>query len=296
MQHPWRRIAVALASSLQLCAALAGGARAPDGGRWSIPQALERHAAHSAFDLPGLSPTELATLDAGESVVVTRDEASGEISRMQVVGLQVVDAPRLLVWLSVLGGNTEPQQRLTRAMLARMPAGTYVRYQHIDLPWPIQDRHWVILCEKNVALAAASGGLIWEHHWSLHEDGKRILETAYRDGRIVGLTRPELDESIYLPDNHGAWTLFELGAERTLVVAHVNAELGGAYPNGLVRAFAKHQLREGFGELKDLSARVHHTYAEQPVIYDGFGMPISRQDALEAALRRTDLPALARAD
>ena len=229
--------------------------------------------------LPSLSSDDLAVLEAGDVVVVTdgppRSRATDDIDTIGVVGLQVINAPRLLVWLSVLGGNVEPPERVTRSTLAEPNNGSRIRYQHIDLPWPVRDRHWVIRSEKNIELAKRTDGLIWEHRWSLAEDGIEMLARAREDGRLVNPSSRALERSIYLPANNGAWTVFELSDSRTLVVVRMVVGLGGYFPAGVVRALAQYHARRGLQALDEHSSNVRYNYVAVPVVYDGFGQPIS---------------------
>jgi hypothetical protein len=236
------------------------------------------------FKLPALSGKDLQSVSQGESVVRVSAESGGagadEVVASQTFGFQIVEAPRLHAWLALLGGSGEGKEgRYTRAMLTRLPEGAYVRYQHLDLPWPFKDRHWVIRCEKNAALAKRSDGRIWEHYWSLEADGKDLLRRAMEAGRIAGIRSGGVNDAIYLPANRGAWILFDLGAGRTLVVAHVDVDFGGAIPDGVLRAFAQHQLRSGFEALKQSSVRAHLEYKADPQVHDGFGLPIPVQAA-----------------
>jgi hypothetical protein len=196
--------------------------------------------------------------------------------------MQVVDAPRLLVWVSLLGESDELSGKVKRALLANKPAGAYVTYQHMDLPWPFKDRQWVILSEKNSALADESADRIWEHRWSLVPRDEDVLETAHAEGRSSGVTRQQLDDSVYLAANRGAWILFDLGHERTLVAAYLDVDLGGEFPGALVRSFTKRQLKSELKALKALR-RADSTYNEQPMVHDGHGLPISRWTVLEAS-------------
>ena len=187
------------------------------------------------------------------------------------------------MWLTVLGGGGRSDDRLTSVVLSRMPAGTYSRYQHVNLPWPIRDRHWVIFCEKNLELADASAGVIWEHRWSLHETGEHLLQTAYEDGRISGLKMRTLNASVYLPANRGTWALFDLGQDKTLIVVFYDADLGGLLPGRLVRSFTKRQLRKYLEATRELTDNVLQYYDENSPIHDGLGSPISRKDAIDVA-------------
>lgn len=214
---------------------------------------------------------------------------------MGLYALKVIEAPRLLLWLSVMGGNDERDYRLTRATLGRDAPGSYVRYQHVDLPWPVRDRHWVIDCSKNTALAEASGGVVWEHLWDLHAEGPALLTAAMDAGHIPKLSHEALRDSVYLPANRGAWTLIDAGPQRTLVIAYVDADLGGSFPDLLVRTFTKRRLKAGLKVLEDMATRVHLNYSAAPPIHDGHGREISRESALQAARRWREVTQVASA-
>lgn len=249
-----------------------------------IPAALRDYARHGDVYLPGLTGEEVDDLIHGRPVVKisldSRKHEDATTSAMGVVGYRVIDAPRLLVWLTAMGTASEPDARLTRATLSPRTGGSYTRYQHVNLPWPIRDRHWVIRCEKNVAVADTSGGRFWEHRWSLVPNGESLLQPALANGTISGLTPRELERSVYLPSNRGAWILSELGEDKTLVIAFFDGGLGGLFPDALVRSFTKMHLREGLNLVAEISTRVHLEYDEEPLIHDGFGRPISRRDVL----------------
>ncbi len=274
----------ALAGLLLLAAAPAQAA-AP--GAEALGRLLADYAPHATLPLPELTPAELEELANGEAIIRLNGTADDddEVSAMGIVGVRLLEAPRLLLWLSVLGGNDERDWRLTPATLARGERGAYVRYQHIDLPWPVRDRHWVIQCEKNLALAAASNDRAWEHYWSLHDEGPELLYAAHAAGGIPRLSRDDLDDSIFLPANRGAWGLIDAGEQHTLVVAFLDAHLGGAFPDRLVRGFTKRRLRAGFERLADMATRVHESYDGTPAIHDGQGAAIPAEAAARAAAR-----------
>ena len=236
---------------------------------------------------------DLADIDAGElaagqtviRVLSSPGESQQEDSgNFGVLAMKIVDAPRLLVWLALIQDSEELDGRFTRAVLAEGPTGSTVRYQHINLPWPIRDRHWVIAVENNVELADASDGRVWERQWQLHDRGRQLLGSAYADGTIVGLTERQLEKSIYLPTNRGSWTVLDLGQNRTLIAAFVDFTLGGLIPDRLVRGYTKRELKDGVARLDGLFERAHtHLDGPSPV-YDGRGRPISMQDVVAIKL------------
>lgn len=261
-----------------------------------IPKVLEQYSRQGDFQLPGLSVADLDALVAGEAIVALfRDPAVAQTEQadtQRLVGWQVVHAPRLLVWLSILGGSEESSARLNHAVLLQRSAGAYVSYHHMGLPWPFKDRQWTLLCEQNVSLAERSDDVIWEHRWSLLPRDSALLEGAYERGLMPGLTRRALDDSVYLRANRGAWVLFDLGATGTLVAASMDVDFGGHIPDAIVRTFAKHQLRTF---LESLSALRGRHYAETPLVHDGRGLPITHQAAMIAAQLEPNSPRIAKA-
>ena len=258
-----------------------------------IPRLLAQYSEQGDLRLPNLSPAELETLAAGTPLVTLyRDptaEPGDKVHAMGVVGWQIVKAPRLLVWLSLLGSREDSSARRQHVVLTRRPAGAYVSYHHIDLPWPFKDRHWLLLCEKNLSLANESHDDIWEHRWSLLPLDDSQLEAAYDTRAVPGLTRKAFDDSVYLTANQGAWIVFDLGAEGTLVAASMDIDLGGRVPDALVQSFAKHQMREFFDLLNRLSGA---DYKGNPVIDDGRGVPITEEAALRAVRYWAEKPPL----
>jgi hypothetical protein len=253
----------------------------------TIPKLVAEYSRFSGIFVPELRSEDIEILLAGKSVISTSREAGlapgGDVEAMGLLGLQLVEAPRLLVWLSLLGGSGQSDDRVITAMLSREPDNAYSRYQYVNLPWPIRDRHWVIYCEKNLGLADATGGIIWEHRWSLHENGEQLLQTAFDDGRIPRLDVRTFNKSIYLPANRGTWGLIDLGKNKTLIVAFYDADLGGRLPGGLVRSFTKRQLRRYLETTREQTDHVLQFYDENYPVHDGFGSPISWQDASDVA-------------
>ena len=274
------RAAVAVLALTEIGPIAAQGPLVDDDVVGEIPRLLAQYSEQGDVGLPSLAPAELETLATGTALVMLyRDptaEPGDKVRAMRVVGWQIVKAPRLLVWLSLLGPREDASSRLQHVVLTRRPAGTYVSYHHIDLPWPFKDRQWLLLCEKNLSLASESHDEIWEHRWSLLPSDESQLEAAYDTGRVRGLTRKAFNDSVYLIANEGAWVVFDLGAEGTLVAASMDIDLGGRFPDTLVQSFAKHQMREFFEALNTLSGT---DYSANPVIDDGRGVPITKEAA-----------------
>ena len=256
----------------------------------TIPKLVAEYSRLSGIFVPELQSEDIEILLAGKSVISTSREQGiepgGDVEAMGLLGIQLVEAPRLLVWLSLLGGSGQSDDRVVTAMLSQGPGSAYSRYQYVNLPWPIRDRHWVIFCEKNVALADATDGVIWEHRWSLQENGEQLLQTAFDDGRIPRLNVRTFNKTIYLPANRGTWGLIDLGQNKTLIVAFYDADLGGRLPGGLVRSFTKRQLRRYLETTREQTDYVLQFYDENYPVHDGFGSPISWQEASDVFRNR----------
>ncbi|MEO8466760.1 MAG: hypothetical protein ABI640_15595 [Gammaproteobacteria bacterium] len=245
-----------------------------------ISPLLEQYSRDGDFDLPGVSTADLAALAAGDTVFDAFREpsarAAGQVEVMGLVGWRIVAAPRLLVWLSILGGSEESSARLHHAVLVQRADGAYVSYHHMALPWPFKDRQWTLLCDKNLSLAEHSHDAIWEHRWDLLPRDEALLKRAYEEELVPGLTQEVVDESVYLRANRGAWILFDLGPSGTLVAATMDMDFGGHLPAALVRSTAKHQLKTF---LESLSALRGTHYNGTPLVHDGRGLPITREAA-----------------
>ena len=253
----------------------------------TIPKLVEEYSRLSGIYVPELQDKDIEILLTGKSVISTSrepgHEQDGDVDAMGLLGIQLVEAPRLLVWLSLLGGNGRSDERVISVKLSQAPDSAYSRYQYVNLPWPIRDRHWVIYCEKNLELAETTDGVIWEHRWSLHDDGENLLQSAFDNGRIPRLSVRAFEKSVYLPANRGTWGLIDLGQSRTLIVAFYDADLGGRLPGGLVRSFTKRQLRNYLETTREQTDYVLQFYDENHPVHDGFGSPISLQDASDVA-------------
>jgi hypothetical protein len=112
----------------------------------------------------------------------------------------------------------------------------------MDLPWPVQNRHWVIDVAPSPDVAEATGGRAWEQPWSLVGNGEALAYEATAAGRVEGITLDEAREARYLDANTGAWAMFELAPDLTLLTYQLTVVLGGLIPEGLASRFAMREL------------------------------------------------------
>lgn len=237
-------------------------------------------------DLPLPDAEQLTQLLAGGMVDI-RDRTPIEDwrgepqDRIRVVGYQLIDRPRLLVWLATLNVSTEHSDRMTEHQLSDDDAGGSVWYQHLNTPWPVRNRHWVISNTKNTDVTQATQGLVWEHRWQLSERGEDQALNLLLNNSVEGLGERDYQKSIYLTVNEGAWTMFEVNEQMTLVAAHTTADLGGWIPERWVTGFVAKQLGGVLKNLKEKSDTVHDDYSGDQPVFDGWGKPISPRQAAD---------------
>jgi hypothetical protein len=199
--------------------------------------------------------------------------AKGQVVRRRVpadgvdraVGAWWTTTPRDALWIAILD---DQHDTVVSGLVERQLPGTLperkLLYQHLDLPWPATDRHWVADIRNNRALVSASGGGVWERTWTLAAPA--LAEEA---GAVVP------GEAIWMPELEGGWTLAEV-AGGTLLVYHVRTVIGGSIPDDLV---ARWSLSTLDGMLRHIDARArslaaHYGPDHAPVLRpDGSAIP-----------------------
>lgn len=174
----------------------------------------------------------------------------------RVVGAIWSNQPRDALWIAILD---DAHDTLVKSLEeSRLPAGSrgYKRlYQHLDLPWPFTDRHWVIDIRNNPALYASTNGAVWERTWELAEP----TDTSFAD-----------PNAIWTPVNDGGWLLVD-AVGGTIVVYHVRTYIGGAIPPEAVTRWA-------MTTLEDMLQHVVNRAREIPTHYKAGHTPIQRPD------------------
>lgn len=265
---------------------------APVAADVSTPAALtefvERYNEHEDIDLPQPSQRQLDQIVQG-SVVKYRlrysieQENGKQRQRIRIVGYRLVEQPRMLVWLAALDVGTRHSSRLTEHRVAGDEIGGSAWYQFLHLPWPVKDRHWVIRSHKNTSLAAATQGAVWEHAWSLEDNGPDLALQLLKDRAVSGLKPRDGRGAIYMPVNKGGWTMISVNAKQTFVVAHVTSNLGGWIPDGLVASFVSNQLESMLNGLEPRSLTIDEQYDVSYPVFTGDGQLITREMASAAA-------------
>ncbi len=248
-----------------------------------LAAALEVYNDFADTPLPFLDSEQLDRL-ANHRIVKVRKTLPSEHSqkghREEVVGYSLVEAPRTHVWLAALDPDFEGSDLLTEVRLRQNAEGGSLWFQYISLPWPVSDRYWVIELQKDSDLARRTEGFVWQHSWNLVDNGPEIARATVAGGRAGDLRLEDLAKAVYVPMNRGAWILFALDRERTLLAYRVSADVGGSIPESWIATFAMAQLDGLLEKVVEHSKVAFRRYdPDHYVIFDGVGRPIPLQSA-----------------
>jgi hypothetical protein len=226
-------------------------------------------------DVPLLDPDQVEALLQGE-VVKVREVPNGPDQPQRVVGYVLYDLPRSQVWVA----TTDPHAgysggTLSEDRIVQEDSGTSVWYQHLKLPWPVQDRHWLIRIRKNRELAAQSQDRIWEQSWNLDEKGESFIPEFIRAGHIRSISLEEAQKTIYTPVNHGGWIVITMPGDRTLLMYRVTSVVGGSIPDSFVSEWAMMTLDDLLKKVGQFSRTIPQHYVEgHDVAHGANGDPV----------------------
>lgn len=181
-----------------------------------------------------LSTSEHATVLAGGTVVKLLDEPGQAVKAAYAVSI-LLAIPRTVA--TVVRDYAHYQNFMpyvARSTMEPDRASNLRSYQYIDLPWPINDRWYMVIVEP---LKETADGCL-SYSWSY----------VPRSGNIV--------------DTHGTWTLVPLSDGRTLACYFVSADLGIRLPVWLIDLVTQHAIPEVFSRI---SSRLRHKGLIGPV-------------------------------
>jgi hypothetical protein len=198
------QLAQAQPSSEQLATAWAGHA-----------QAIQDQAFHAVQ----LTPSDFEMMAKGE-VARRRLESPGADRALGAIWSPL---GRDAIWVAIQDDKDFTLiESLTEIQLGETAWGHKRLYQHLDLPWPVSDRHWVLEIKNNTVLSKSSEDRIWERVWDLTQESD------------IPAGRPE---AIWSPVNDGGWLLLD-ACGGTLVVYHARSQVGGSIPQEAITRWA----------------------------------------------------------
>ena len=276
-------IAPLLVLFLALSTIIVGSAYAQDEA--SVPEliqgAVDFYNERSEVALFVPTAEQLRQLDQGEVVkirrkVPVREVESGEESyHERLTAYYLVPQPMLRTWIAALSPQFNAGGMLTEVRLRADAHGNSRWYQHVTLPWPVAARHWTIDLHKNPRLTEDSGDRVWQHAWRLADHGEQIARETVASGQAGDLTLESIADAVYLPVNRGAWAMFALRENLTLIVYEVTTSFGGRVPDSLVNTFAMSKMDELMREIGRIAPHVETFYRDgHSPIYSGDGYRI----------------------
>jgi len=153
-------------------------------------------------------------------------------------------------------------------------------YGHIDLPWPLSNRHWVVDVWNNHELAQKTNDTCWEHPWKKVENGLSEVTPLIKNNALPSISLDDLEEAIYTPYNQGATATISFKKDNindgTLIIYHATTVIGGDIPESLILQLSYAGLDKFLKDLEQRPAQTvssHYTSGHKP-IYSGAGVPL----------------------
>lgn len=257
-----------------LAAALCIQPAAAAPGPAELEQALVAFNARAVFPLPTPSSNDLDALAAGK-LVRMRDRVADADDTARVIALKLIPEDKDVLWVAARDTHYSALDSLREICLCDNPAQGTRWYQYLDLPWPFDDRHWVIDVWDNHDLAAATDGAAWEHPWKLVEGGPELASEVLASGRVPEIEPQAAEKAVYTPVNRGAWVAITVADGHTLLGYHVATVVGGGIPDNLVAKYTAMTFRSLYKGIEDRMqpALEHYDDAHAPMLA-GDGTPI----------------------
>jgi hypothetical protein len=260
-----------------LLIALQGASAEPAPQNTLIKSALDEFNASATYRLPQLSVSQLEALDSGR-VVTILDRQGGSEQPRRATGLLKSTVDRDLLWLACQDLHFQIQEQTKELRISLDGVDKAQWYGFIDLPWPFNDRHWVVDVRNNHSLAQKTNNRAWEHSWTLvpQEKGVDLMAPQIRDDQVKGVTHELFDSAIYTPVNHGAWVAIDLGNE-AIFGYHTTTVVGGNIPESTISHFVYQGLEKLLIDIESRASQQipsHYVSGHGDVIIDGAGQPI----------------------
>ena len=198
-----------------------------------------------------------------------RRVAEGKIAKRRLsqegpdraIGVGWTPHSRESVWIAIIDEvHNTMVSSLFEQRLKNGADGAKHLYQRLDLPWPFNDRQWVISIANNTPLAEASTNAVWERYWVLSDP-------IQRDPAVPG--------ALWIPTLDGSWIAISVGGG-TLLIYQVRTTIGGTIPDELVTRWAMATLDEMLENVFTRAAEIPEHYdREHERIQGGDGKEIN---------------------
>lgn len=214
---------------------------------------------HSPFGVPALSAEDQAKMARGETVWVDSQNASGE-TLLTIGGL--IEASPAAVWIAILDDdhNGLSERVLDRELTPRRE-GYKSLYQHISLPYPLSDRHWIIEIQTDRKLYQISQNSIWRRGWDLDPRGESALSELSPEDRS------KIQSGVWTPANEGEWLVIPSG-KHCVVIYRGRFDVGGRIPESIAQAVGNQGALDLFNQLQDLANEMpsHYRAGHPPIL------------------------------
>ncbi|MEQ1507574.1 MAG: hypothetical protein ABMB14_35415 [Myxococcota bacterium] len=252
-----------------------GGTRVAAAGNGDEVAAAIARCSGASHPLPALTADQRGALDAGEVVRIVQHGDPEAPST--AIGIAVLNASRDALWIAAQDPHAQVDPSLTEFVIRDLGSDHAVWYGYMDLPRPLKDRQWVVESRNSHALATATGGACWEHHWTLQPEALDPIRAMVDRGASEGLTREQIDTAIYTPVNHGGWLMAPLSDGKVMVSYQATSVVGGAVPDWLVLQLTMARLESVLRGLEDRarSWSVTHYRSGHEAVPGGAGEPIA---------------------
>jgi hypothetical protein len=213
----------------------------------------------SDFGAPVLNADLMDKIRAGETVWTDTTLPDGE-RLLMISGL--VNAPSAAIWVAILDdAHNGLSERITENQLQGSVPGKKRLYQHLALPYPVSDRHWVLNILTDIPLYKATGGKLWRRAWDLDPMGEGVFEALGPKDRAL------IKSGVWTPKNRGEWLILPAG-EQSLVIYRGLFDIGGRVPASLSQAMGSQSALDLFNQLQHLADGVpaHYDSQHSPIL------------------------------
>lgn len=215
--------------------------------------------ARSDFGVPQFSTAQIQDMQNGETVWLEQEDTSGD-TLLTIAGR--VEAPPEAIWIAILDdAHNGLSDRITEHQLSS-PNGSKKRlYQHLSLPYPLSDRHWILEIQSDSELHRASQGRVWRRAWRLDPQGEGALE------RLSAREKALVKKGVWTPENKGEWLILP-DSNHCWVLYRGQFDIGGRIPAFVSKTVGNQSTLDLFNELQRLASEVptHYTSSHTPIM------------------------------